>query len=142
MNRSKRGRSAGRCSTKERLYLHESISDGGNIGKVDGGVNAHQQHAIHLGGFWVLLHIPAEENVTAQPLPRHLRHLLIPYHHWCSSINQLIQFGATIVTSLRYSKTQCKMLLPTVIPAMQGLHGAHMDMQTSPLTFKRECAAY
>ena len=39
--------------------LLEIVSDGSNICKIDGGVNPHQQHTIHLHGLWVLLYIPA-----------------------------------------------------------------------------------
>ena len=50
--------------------LHESVSDGGDIGKVDGGVDAHQQHAIHLSSLCVLLHIPTDRHKISWTAPQ------------------------------------------------------------------------
>ena len=52
----------GKPTSQCNVALHESVSDGGDIGKVDGGVDAHQQHAVHLSSLCVLLHIPTDRH--------------------------------------------------------------------------------
>ena len=54
-------------------HLHEGVSDRGHIGKVDGGINPDQQHAIYSFCLWVLVHIPTSTD-TAQifPIPNRL----------------------------------------------------------------------
>jgi len=49
--------------------LREGISDGGHIGKIDGGINPDQQHAIHAFCLWVLVHIPTSTDATQLATP-------------------------------------------------------------------------
>ena len=68
--------------------LHEGVSDGGHIGKVDGGINPDQQHAIYSFCLWVLVHVPTLTDTDQHATPADTIRCAVPVTVWsaCSVI--------------------------------------------------------